>query len=119
MKKVLFTLVALVTFSFAAKAQPGNNIEEQAKRKAEIAARECTGLNGFPDNIYSVATLNLYCDNFFHANPNWGGFSVNVYRKFVCPPGFNCPDVVIDDELIATVLVDCQGQVYDVQCMQP
>ena len=115
MKKLLIGLLTAFTFAFTAQAQ--NDIEQRAINKAEAAARECLkdSYLGNGIDLVSFATLNLYCD-YFRNHPNYAGFSVEVYGRPHCNPNQNCIQVIYP---VATVLVDCQGNAYQVDCAEP
>lgn len=113
MKKLIFGLLTTVTVAFSSQAQT-DNLEQRAINKAIAAARECMRDNDLQNGLELVgyATLNLYCD-YFRFNPNYAGYSVEVYARPKCPPNQACIQVIYP---VATVWVDCQGNAYQVEC---
>lgn len=116
MKKLILGLLATVTLAFSSQAQ-ADNIEQRAINKAIAAARECMRDGDLRPGLQleGYATLNLYCD-YFRFNPNYAGFSVEVYARPHCPPNQACIQVIYP---VATVWVDCQGNAYQVECVEP
>jgi hypothetical protein len=113
--KKLFILLVLGFGAQILMAQ--GDFELRARNKAEAAARACLGEIGLRPNLHlsSAATVNLICD-YFSPNPQYFGYQVEVWAAPNCPPNQPCVQVIYP---IATVMVDCQGHVYDVQCNTP
>ncbi|MCE3295612.1 MAG: hypothetical protein K0R65_1326 [Crocinitomicaceae bacterium] len=114
MRKLILGIIATIAVSFASNAQ---NLEHRAINKAEAAARECMrGMNLQSDvRLISTATANLIWD-YAHPSPNYFGYVVEVSARPICPPNQACIQVIYP---VATVYVDCQGNVYDIQCNTP
>ncbi len=114
MKKLILGAIAVVAISFSSKAQ---NLEERAINKAEAAARECMRDMDLQNGLHltSTATANLICD-YAHPSPNYFGYVVEVSARPICPPNQVCIQVIYP---VATVYVDCIGNVYEVVCNMP
>lgn len=111
MKKLILGVIATVAISFSSMAQ---DFENRAIQKAEAAARECARNMDLPAGyeFLSVATPYVACD-YSTGNPNQLGYVVEVYAQPNCPPNQICIQVIVP---VATVYVDCQGQVVEVIC---
>lgn len=110
MKKFILLFVMSLGFTVL-MAQ--NQMEQRACNKAEAAAQECLqtlGLNNI--TLHSAATVNQICD-YMNPNPQYFGYSVDVWATPNCAPGAICAQVIYP---IARVFVSCGGQVTEVQC---
>lgn len=115
MKKTILALVLF--FGVVAGATAQNDPQRmRAENVATAAARsQCLNQGNYPNGLetFAYAEVNLFCDYFFNSNPNITGYTVTVYAYEKCPPQTLCKPYIFT---AATVMVDCNGNVYDVQC---
>ena len=111
MKKLIFLALAFFAFNLSLSAQ---NLEERAINRAESVARQCIAELGYPSNpeLVSSAEPTQSC-RYINNNPNNMGYKVVVYGRTQCPPNLVCIQVIYP---IATVYVDCSGQIERVEC---
>ncbi len=112
MKKIFFLFAFILCSTLSVNAQ---NLEQRAIAKAEAAARQCVNEFNYPNGweMVSFATAYQICDYRFGGNPNIFGYSVQVAIRPRCAPNQFCIQVI---QPLATVLVDCGGEVTEVTC---
>ena len=112
MKKILVLILFAAVFSLDAASQ---NLEQRAKARAEAAARQCFNEQDYPNGWEMVSYASEYqvCDYRFGGNPNIFGYVVQVAIRPRCAPNQFCVQVI---QPLATVFVDCGGQVSEVIC---
>ncbi len=111
MKKIILGAIAVVAISFSSMAQ---DMENRARHKAEAASRDCARDLGLPNGyeLHSSAEPYMACD-YRTGNPNQLGYVVQVWATPNCPPNMLCIQIVYP---VATVYVDCGGEVVEVIC---
>jgi hypothetical protein len=112
MKKIILILTVILCSTLSANAQ---NLEQRAIAKAEAAAQQCMNELNYPNSweMVSFATEYQVCDYRFGGNPNIFGYSVQVAVRPRCAPNQYCIQMI---QPLATVLVDCSGEVIEVNC---
>ncbi len=110
MKKT-FLILFLAFFSHKGFSQ---NLESREKAKAEAASRQCINELNYPNGweLVSFANVNSVCC-YRNGNPNTMGYTVDVWIKDRCAPNTFCVQVIYP---LATVVLDCNGQVTDITC---
>lgn len=111
MKKLILGAIAVLAISFSSTAQ---DFEQRAMQKAEAASRDCARNLDLPNGyeLHSSAVPYVACD-YRTGNPNQLGYVVQVWATPNCPPNMICIQVVYP---VATVYVDCGGEVVEVIC---
>lgn len=112
MKKIILVLTLILCSSLSLEAQ---NLEQRAIARAEAAAQQCVNELNYPNGWEMISFASEYqvCDYRFGGNPNIFGYSVQVAIRPRCEPNQNCIQII---QPLATVLVDCGGQVTEINC---
>ena len=112
MRNVLLVIGVVLLSTFTTSAQ---NLEQRAISRAEAAAQQCINELDYPNGweLVSLASEYQVCDYRFGGNPNMFGYVVQVAIRPRCAPNQLCIQVILP---LATVFVDCGGQVSETIC---